>query len=328
MQRRSFVLGGLATLCAARLAAGQERRKTARIGVMLAGPIEGPFTQAFRQGLRELGYVEGQNIHIEYRSADGSPDRFPSIAAELVRLPVDLIVSGGGGGSARAAMQATRTIPIVFPAAADPVLEGVVETLARPGGNVTGLSIISSEINAKRMQVLKELLPNVRRLALLADPKMGSKAEGAAITATQGAARQLGLQLEVLRVSSPAEFAGAFDAARRARVEALIVSASSTYNAHRLQLVELAARHRLVTVWEHRQFPLAGGLLSYGPDIADLYRSAARFVDRILKGAKPADLPVEQATKLELVINLKTAHALGIASPAPLLVRADLVLQQ
>jgi len=327
MRRRLFVLGGLATFGAARLTAAQERRKAPRIGVMLAVPIEGPFTQAFRQGLRELGYLEGQNIHVEYRSAEGSPDRFASIAAEMVRLQVDLIVAGGGGGSARAAMQATRTIPIVFPAAADPVLEGLVQSLPHPGGNVTGLSIISSDINAKRLQVLKELLPKLQRVALLADPKMGSKVEEAAIAASQAAARALGLQLEVLRASSPDGFAGAFDSARNARAEALIVAASSTFNAHRSQLLELATRHRMVTVWEHRQFPLAGGLLSYGPDIADLYRSAARFVDKILKGAKPADLPVEQATKLELVINLKTAKALGIAIPPTLLVRADLVIE-
>jgi len=327
MRRRLFVLGGLATLGAARLTAAQERRKAPRIGVMLAVPIEGPFTQAFRQGLRELGYLEGQNIHVEYRSAEGSPDRFASIAAEMVRLQVDLIVAGGGGGSARAAMQATRTIPIVFPAAADPVLEGLVQSLPHPGGNVTGLSIISSDINAKRLQVLKELLPKLQRVALLADPKMGSKVEEAAIAASQAAARALGLQLEVLRASSPDGFAGAFDSARNARAEALIVAASSTFNAHRSQLLELATRHRMVTVWEHRQFPLAGGLLSYGPDIADLYRSAARFVDKILKGAKPADLPVEQATKLELVINLKTAKALGITIPQTLLVRADLVIE-
>jgi putative tryptophan/tyrosine transport system substrate-binding protein len=317
----------LAALGAARLAGGQERRKLPRIGLMLAGPIEGPFTQAFRQGMRELGYVEGQNIEIQYRSAEGAPDRFSAIAAEMVRLPVDLIVSGGGGGSARAAMQATRTIPIVFPAAADPVREGLVHSLARPGGNATGLSIIESEINAKRMQVLKELLPKLQRVTMLVDPKMGSMVEQTSIAGAQAAARAFGLQLEVLRASAPDEFAAVFDSARRTRAEALIVVASSTFNAHRGRLVELAARHRLVTVWEHRQFPLAGGLLSYGPDIADLYRSAARFVDKILKGAKPADLPVEQATKLELVINLKAAKALAIEISPTLLVRADLVLQ-
>lgn len=298
-----------------------------RIGLMLAAPIEGPFAQAFRQGLRELGYVEGKNIHVEYRSAEGRPDRFAAMAAEMVRLQVDVIVAGGGGPSARAAMQATRTTPIVFPAAADPVLEGLVQSLARPGGNATGLSIISSEINAKRMQVLKELLPNLRRVGFLADPKMGGMVEDAAITATQRAALALSLQLEVIRASSPEEFARAFDSARNARAEALIVSASSTFNAHRRQLIELAAKQRLVTLWEHRQFPLAGGLLSYGPDIADLYRSAARFVDRILKGAKPADLPVEQATKLELVVNLNAAKALGLKIPPPLLVRADQVIE-
>jgi putative tryptophan/tyrosine transport system substrate-binding protein len=326
MRRRDFLFGGLATLGTARLVAAQERRMP-RIGLMLAAPIEGPFAQAFRQGLRELGYVEGKNIHVEYRSAEGSPDRFASIAAELVRLQMDLIVAGGGGASARAAMQATRSIPIVFPAAADPVLEGLVQTLARPGGNATGLSIISSEINAKRLQVLKELLPKLGRVGFLTDPKMGGIVEESAITATRSAALALSLQLEVIRASSPEEFAPAFDSARKARTEALIVSASSTFNAHRRPLVELAERQRLVTLWEHRQFPLAGGLLSYGPDIADLYRSAARFVDRVLKGAKPGDLPVEQATKLELVINLKAAKALGLKIPPRVLVRADQVIE-
>jgi putative ABC transport system substrate-binding protein len=220
-------------------------------------------------------------------------------------------------------MKLTRTIPIVVPAAADPVAEGLVQSLARPGGNVTGLSIISSDINAKRLQVLKELLPKARRVGLLVDPVNPD----AAVIATQGAAKAFGLQLEVLIASAPEKLANVFQTAKKSGLEALIVAASPTYNFHRRLLVELAAENRLIAIWEHRQFVLAGGLMSYGPDIADLYRSAARYVHQILKGAKPGDLPVEQATKLEMVINLKTAKAQRVVIPGTLMVRADELME-
>jgi len=292
---------------------------------MLAAPVNSPFAAAFRQGLEGLGYVEGQNIRLEFRSTEGRPERLSDVAAEIVRLKPDVIVSGGGGVAAKAAMKLTRVIPIVVPATGDPVAEGLVQSLARPGGNVTGFSIISSEINAKRLQVLNELLPKARRVGFLADPGMERVDES--VAGTQRAARAFGLQLEILTASGPEEFAAAFQAARKGGLDALVVSASSTYSAHRKRLVGLAAENRVVTIWEGRQFVLDGGLLSYGPDIADLYRSAARYVHRILNGANPADLPVEQATKLELVINMRTAKALGLKIPGPVLVRADQLIQ-
>jgi len=326
LKRRSFLILG-ATLGVSLHAAAQQRSKMPLVGVMLAAPVTGPFAAALRRGLKEFGYVEGENIRLEFRSTEGRPERLADVAAEIVRLNPDVIVSGGGGPSAQAAMRATRVIPIVVPATADPVAEGLVQTLARPGGNVTGLSIISSEINAKRLQMLRDLLPRARRIGFLVDPEMGSVNQDAAVTGTQRAAQASGLQLEVLKASAPEQFAAVFQSAKKRGLEALIVSASSTYNVHRKRLVELAAENRLIAIWEHRQFVLAGGLLSYGPDIAELYRSAARYVHQILMGAKPGDLPVEQATKLELVINLQTAKTLGLRIPGPVLVRADQVIQ-
>lgn len=314
-----------AALAAPHVAYGQQQ-KIPLIGVMLASAVDGPFARALRQGLSELGYREGKNIRLEFRTTDGRPERFSQIAEELVRLKPDVIVSGGGGPAARAAMAATRVIPIVVPATADPVREGLVKTLARPGGNVTGLSILSEQINAKRVQVLTELLPKARRAGLLADPKMGSMNTAATVKSMQQVAQTFGMHLEVLTVSVPEEFAAAFHAVKASAVDALIVAPSSTYSAHRKALIDLAAEHRLVVIWEHRQFPMAGGLMSYGPDIADLYRSAARYVHEILRGARPADLPVQQATKFELVVNMKTAKTLGLTIPTPLLLRADEVI--
>jgi len=326
MRRRSF-LSGVAALAASHYASAQQPSTVPLVGVILASPVNSPFAAAFRQGLKDLGYVEGKNIRLELRSTDGRPERFSELAVQIVHLKPDVIVAGGGGPSAQAVMKLTRVIPIVFPASADPVAEGLVQSLARPGGNVTGLSIISSEINAKRLEVLKQLLPKARNVGLLVDPRMGARNEEAAAVGTQRAARTLGLQLEVLRAKAPEEFAAVFRSAKKSGLDALVVAASSTYNVHRQRLVELAAENRLAAVWEHRQFVLAGGLLSYGPDIADLYRSAARYVHQILKGAKPGDLAVEQATKLELVINMKTANALGLAIPGAVLARADQIIE-
>jgi putative tryptophan/tyrosine transport system substrate-binding protein len=294
---------------------------------MLAAPIAGPFAAAFRDGLKELGYIEGRTIRLEFRTTDGRPERLPGIAAEIVGLKPDVILAGGGGPSVRAAKKLTSTIPIVVPATANPVAEGFVQSLARPGGNVTGLSIVSEEINAKRIQLLKELLPNVRSVAFLADPQMGSMNADAAILATEHAAQTFGLELRVFRASAPEQFDGVFESIRNRAIEAVIVGASSTYNVHRKRLVGLAAKQRIPVMWEHRQFATAGGLLSYGPDIAELYRGAARYVDRILKGAKVAELPVEQATKFELVLNIATAKAQGIDIPPTVLARANQVIQ-
>jgi len=323
MHRRWF-LGGLAAIAAARCAFAQQGR-IPRIGVMLAQPIPNSFYEAFRRGLRDLGYLEGKNIVVEYRSAEGNLDRYPAMAEELVRLNVDLIVAGGGAPATRAAKRATSTIPIVFPASTDPVSEGWVKSLAVPGGNITGLSILESEINPKRLQLVKQLLPKAHRVAVLVHP--GVPYARQQVATMKSAASALKVELHIVSAGKPEELEPAIRGANDARAEALIVSASSLFAANRVQLVKLVAKHHLITIWEHRQFTQAGGLASYGPDIADMYRAAARYVDRILKGAKPGELPVEQAIKLELVINLKTARAQGVTLPRALLARADQVIQ-
>lgn len=325
MRRRAFVFGGIAAAAlAARFPAlAQSSSRIPRIGIMFAPPLPNPLMEAFRAELLALGYIEGKNIQVEYRSVAGSFARYPTLASELVRLPVDVLVAGGGTPAIRAAKQATSTIPIVFPASRDPVDEGFVQSLARPGGNLTGTSILESEINAKRMQLLKEVLPKIQRIGVLFDFQAGA----GQVTGTERAARALGLQLHVERADNTGNFERNFAALKEARTEALIVTASAFFNVHRKLLADVALRNQLVVVWEHRAFPAVGGLMSYGPDIADLYRSAARYVDRILKGAKPAELPVQQASKLELVINLNTAKLQGIGMPSALLVRADQLIR-
>jgi putative tryptophan/tyrosine transport system substrate-binding protein len=304
-------------------AEAQHSGKVPRVGITIAESAPSRYTEALRRGLTELGWVEGQNILLEFRSSEGRPERFPALIAELISLKVDIIVAGGGAVGARAAKNATSTIPIVMPVVSDPVAVGLVSSLARPGGNATGLSMLNTEISAKRMELLRDVLPRVERVAVLRDPA----ADSAQADVTQAAARALGLKVHVLSVSRADEFPGAFDAARKAHAEALVVLASSFFNAHRRQLVDLAAQNRLIAVYEHREFPDAGGLMSYGPNIVEMYRRAAYFVDKILKGASPADLPVEQPTRFELVINLKTAKALGLTIPQSVLVRADEIIQ-
>ena len=324
MNRRRFVIA-LAAFGASPAGTAQQRGKIPRIGVTLAQSIPNVFYEAFRLGLREHGYVEGQNIQVEYRSAEGNFERYPALAQELVSLRMDLIVAGGGSPAVRAAMRATSSVPIVFPASTDPVSEGFVQSLARPGTNVTGLSILESDMNPKRLELLKQLLPKLERVALLVNPSVALASRQ--VTAVESAGRTLKVEVHVVKAGNPQELEGAIRAAKAARSDALIVVASSLFAAHRKHLIELVDEHRLVTVWEHRQFSQAGGLVSYGPDIADMYRTAARYVDRILKGAKPADLPVEQATKLELVINLRTAKAQGVNVPNALLLRADQIIE-
>jgi putative ABC transport system substrate-binding protein len=290
---------------------------------MAAGEASSPdFADALRRGLGELGWVEGRNILIEWRYAEGRPERYPALIAELIRLRVDLIVAGGGTPGVRAAKDATSTIPIVMPVVGDPVTSGLVSSLARPGGNVTGLSMLNTEISTKRVELLREVLPAVQRVAVLSDPAANTPDLGA----TQAAAPSLGLRLQVLSAGRPEEFDGAFEAARRSRAEALIVLASPVFNTYRRRLIGLAAQNRLIAVYEHRAFPDAAGLMSYGPNLVDMNRRAAKYVDKILRGAKPADLPVEQPTVFELVINLKTAKALGLTIPPSVLARADEVI--
>jgi len=326
--RRAFLAtlaGGV--LAAPRIADAQQPGKVYRLGYLSAGSgtLRSPYTTAFRQGLRELGWVEGQNIVIEYRWAEGRFDRLPDLAAELVRLKVDVIVGVPTSG-ALAAKNATRTIPIVGVSLTDPVGLGLIASLARPGGNVTGVSYsVGTDIFGKDLELLREVVPKVRRVAVLSNPD--GPAQPLTISNIKGAAQSLGLQLLLLEARGPGDFDGAFAAMTRERVGALLVVTDPVFIPHRARLVNLAAKNRLPSIFSQRADVEAGGLMSYGPNFADMYRRAATYVDKILKGARPADLPVEQPTKFELVINLKTAKALGLTIPPSLLQRADEVIQ-
>jgi len=311
--------------------AQQAAGKVYRIGFLSVLGAPTPSTpagvlEAFRQGLRELGWVEGQNIVIDYRFAEGRFDRLPDLAAELVRLKVDIIVAVATQGVA-AAKNATETIPIVMiSGSADPVGLGFIASLARPGGNVTGLSYsVGPEILGKGLELLKEIVPKVRRVAILSNP--ASPVQPLFIREVKVAARSLGVQLQLLEARGPNEFDGAFAAMAKERVGALLVVADGLFILHRTRLADLAARSRLPAIYGYREHVEAGGLMSYGSSLRDLWRRAATYVDKILKGAKPADLPVEQPTKFELVINLKTAKALGLTIPPSVLIRADEVIQ-
>jgi putative ABC transport system substrate-binding protein len=280
---------------------------------------------AFRQGLGEFGYTEGQNITIEYRWAEGKYDRFPDLVADLVRLKVDVIVTAGTPG-ALAAKQATKTIPIVMAVAADAVGAGLVASLARPGGNVTGSTTIAQELEGKRLELLREVVPRLSRVAVLWNP--ANPVQPIILKQTQLAAPALHLRLEpIVGVSGVRELEGAFATISRVRPDALILLADRFLLAERTRIVEFAAKRRLPTMYPYREMVKAGGLMSYSPSYPDLFRRAATYVDKILRGAKPADLPVEQPIKLELVINLKTAKALGLTIPQSLLRRADEVIQ-
>ncbi len=280
--------------------------------------------EAFTQGLRDLGYVEGKNILIERRYSEGRFERLPELAAELVRLKVDLIVAGAAP-EARAAKQATLTIPIVMVAAGEAVEVGLVASLARPGGNVTGLTQMLPELTGKRLELLKEIVPKLSRVAILwnsANPAKVPDWKG-----TQVAARTLGVALYPAEVRGPDDFERAFDAMSREKLDALMTLDDPLTFRYRTQVVDFAAKKRLPAVYALSQFAAAGGLMAYGVDLSDLYRRAATYVDKILKGAKPGDLPVEQPTKFELVVNLKTAKALGLTIPPSVLMRADEVIE-
>ena len=276
---------------------------------------------AFREGLRELGYVEGQSVRFEVRWAQGRPERLPGLAAELVGLRVDVIVTGGGE-AARAAKQVTATVPIVMATGGDPVKLGVVESLARPGGNVTGVSSLSSQLIAKRVELLREILPKISRVAVFWDETPNARLS---VQELEAAARPLGIGIHPIGVHGPNDFARAFSEA--AGVPALIVVASSFMFTERNRLADLALKHRLPTVLGAREYVEAGGLFSYAVNYPDQFRRAASYVDRILRGARPADLPVEQPTTFDLVINLKTAKALGLKIPQSLLQRANQVIE-
>ncbi len=322
---RTALVGLGAMILSAPVVAAQSPVKAARIGV-LAGVTASTHAvreEAFRQGLKELGYVEGRNIMIEYRYAEGRPERLPALAAELVRLNVDLILTTGDQG-VRAAKQASQTIPIVVALTGDLVGPGYVGSLARPGGNITGLTSFS-ELSAKRLELLKTAFPKVSRVAILWNPNNAINVAG--FKELEVAARALRIQLVPLDVRRADDFEGAFPAALRARVDALIVFADALLLTHRARIADFAAKNRLPTMYTNQDYMDAGGLMFYGPNVADMYRRAATYVDKILKGAKPGDLPIEQPTKFEFVINLKTAKALGLTIPQPILFRADRVIE-
>src|SRR2546425_3705336 len=309
------------------LTEAKQQRKVPRIGFLVpdspsASSIR---TGAFQQALRELGYVEGQNIVIEYRFAEGKIDRFHDLAAELAHLKVDIIVCGGGNGVTRAAQQATNTIPIVMTNVLDPVVSRFIASLARPGGNITGLTAISSELAGKRRELIKETFPKALHIAVLLDPRDASKV--VELKEVQAAANVLGIKLHSIEVRSPTDFESAFKAGMREHAGALLVLQSAVTNTHRKPIAELATKNRLPTMWGESGLLDTGGLMSYGPNYADLFRRAATYVDKILKGAKAADLPVEQPTKFELVINLKTAKQIGATIPQWVLVKADRVIR-
>ncbi len=310
-------------------AKAQQATKIARIGfltVNLAPNLH--LREAFLQGLRDLGHIEGRNVVIEYRDAEGKFERLPALAAELVALKVDVIVATGGTRAALAAKQATRTVPIVFASAGDPVTSGLVTSLARPGGNVTGLSNLVAELVGKCLEQLTQAVPGVSRVAVLRLPgALGERTDKGMLTGAEVAGRTLGVRLQFVEARGPADFDRAFSDMTRARAGALTVLPSNMFLRERRRLVDLAAKNRLPAVYFLREFVDAGGLMSYGPNVADLYRRAATYVDKILKGAKPADLPVEQPTKFELVINLKTAKALGLTIPPSVLARADHIIE-
>ena len=329
MDRRDTVLALLALGAAPFAAEAQRAAKVARIGYLSSNLASNPHLRdAFLQGLRDLGYIEVRNVVIEYRDAEGKTERLPALAAELVALKVDVIFVGGGTRVTLAVMQATKTISIVFTGVGDPVESGLVTSLARPGGNVTGLSSLGPELVGKRLELLKQAVPGVDRVAVLWVPgALGERTDKDMLTGADVAARALGVRLQFVEARSADEFGKAFSDMTSARAGALTVLPSAMFLREHGRLVDLTAKNRLPAVYTSREFVDAGGLMSYGANQPDLFRRAATYVDKILKGTKPADLPVEQPTKFELVINLKTAKALGITIPQLLLVRADKVIE-
>jgi len=306
----------------------QEAAKVSRIGFLAVDRARYPhLIEAFRQGLRDLGYAEGRNVVIEYRDAEGKFERLPALAAELVALKVDVIVAPSTR-PALAAKQATRTLPIVFFSVSDPVSSGLVTSLSRPGGNVTGLSDLTEELVGKCLEHFKQAVPGVSRVAVLWQRgAFGERTEKDMLKAAEVAARALEVRLQFVEARGPDDFDRAFSEMTRARAGALTVLPTAMFFNERRRLVDLAAKNRLPTVFPFRESVDAGGLMAYGPNVADLFRRAATYVDKILKGAKPVDLPVEQPTKFELVINLKTAKALGLTIPQSVLGRADQVIE-
>ena len=306
------------------LAEAQQQAKIARVGWLASGSPSGvaPLTGAFRQGLRELGYVDGKNIAIEYRYADGKFDRLPDLATEIVHLKVDVIIVANDQ-AIRAVQQATATIPIVM-VAEDPLGLGFIASLARPGGNLTGLSFMATELAGKRLELLTEAFPKLSRVAVI---RTSGPAQEQQVKEIQIAAQPLGVQIQTVQIQNPDDFENAFLTITKGRPGALLVLRSSLFRTHALRIKEFAEKRQLPTMYDDRIFVEAGGLMSYGTNTLDVYRRAATYVDKILKGTKPADLPVEQPMKFEFVVNLKTAKQIGLTIPPNVLVRADRVIR-
>jgi putative ABC transport system substrate-binding protein len=313
----------LFTLC--HPAEAQQPAKIPRIGVLISGrpSIASRRIQAFKSGLRELGYVEGKNITLEYRYAEGKVESVSDLAADLVRLKVDIIVTDTSNAT-QAAKNATKIIPIIFTTANDPVGDGQVDSLARPGGNLTGLSILALDLNGKRLELLKEAFPNISRLGFLT--RIGPTSEQR-FKEAETVAKGLGLQLQYVAAKDAEDLENTLDVAKRARVQALLAHPSSFVATNRTRIIDLSIKNRLPVIYGSGDHAEAGALMSYGPDLVDNYRRAGTYVDKILKGAKPADLPVEQPIKFELVINLITAKQMGVIIPANVLARADRVIK-
>jgi putative ABC transport system substrate-binding protein len=327
MERRTLIgmlAGGL--LAAPLSAWAQQAGKVYRVGFLgnSTAALEANLVGPFREGLRDLGYVEGRNVVIEYRWAEGKYERFPALVAELLALKVDVIVTAGTP-AALAVKQATTTVPLVMAAVGDPVGTGLIASLARPGGNLTGLSAISPDLEGKRFELLKELLPKLSRVTFLVNP--ANALHAVSEEHAREAAKVLRLRLQFVGVQAEAEFDHAFDAIARERPGAMVVLADRVFLHSRQRVVDFTARHRLPTVYPYRELVDAGGLMCFGANFPDMHRRAAAYVDKIFKGAKPADLPVEQPTKFELIINLKTAKALGLTIPPSVLARADEIIQ-
>jgi putative ABC transport system substrate-binding protein len=317
------------TLCAMLFAlcgsaSAQQPAKIPRVGFLSTASLSSlsPRLEAFRPGLKELGYVEGKNITIEYRSAEGNVNRLPELAAGLARLKVDCFVTAGSSPT-RAAMQATSAIPIIATTLGDPVAAGIVASLARPGGNITGLTSNSSELAGKRLELLKETIPRLSRVAIFRD----RRSLPPDLKETEAAARLLKVQLMSLEMHSLEELENSFRSIAKSRADAFINGGSGFFTTHQKRIIELAAKHRLPAMYNEQEYVLAGGLMTYATSIPDLYRRAATYVDKILKGTKPADLPVEQPMKFELMINLKTAKQIGLTIPPNVLARADRVIR-
>jgi putative tryptophan/tyrosine transport system substrate-binding protein len=326
MERRAFLASMAGLLAALRAAEAQQSGKPARIGRLSPSLAETdtPLLEAFRTGMHELGWIEGQTFTIEDRFAEGNPDRLPKLAADLVRQRVDVILAGSHPG-ALAAKNTTTTIPIVMVTTADPVAGGLVPNFARPDGNLTGVTGLGQVLSAKRLEVLKAALPGLSRVAVLVNP--ASAYTAAFLKERQVIARELGLQLWVFEADGPERLKTAFSAMARGRTRGLMVLTDIMFITHRRAVIDLATSHRRPAVYGEREYVNDGGLMSYGANLEDMYRRAAFYVDKILKGARPADLPIEQPTKFELVINLKTARALGLTIPPSLLQRADQVIE-